>query len=424
MRRIMDSRRALTVLVAVVAVLAAGIPSAASAKKPQEPPLVGELATFAAPTCASGCGSGSTVGPGGALYVTEGAAGRISRVDPKTGDDHDVRQRSAEVDPRPSAAADRRRVHRRDRLRAGHPRRPRRRRQRRRRHLPGGRPEQLHRRRGHRRVRLEPIRRALPFDHPDRSPVRAGDLPRRVPGHRRAPQPGAAGHPRRRGQRADRVRQHRPDRAGGTRATRSTWPRPAPSPTCPRTARWWRSGRSRRTATEVASGARLLVDVEFGRGRTLYALSQGVFGGGPRGFSGAAEHRRAREGQRERHLHRRRRRPGPADLARVHREHRLRRHAHGQGDQGRQRAKAAVRQVALSSSHEAGARCKSRPGRHTARPRRRAVSRRDPWAAPGSNRRPPACKAAPTETTIGDDRLEWPASDDTLRRTRAAAPRW
>ncbi len=31
-------------------------------------------------------GSGSTVGPGGALYVTEGAAGRISRVDPKTGD--------------------------------------------------------------------------------------------------------------------------------------------------------------------------------------------------------------------------------------------------------------------------------------------------------------------------------------------------
>ena len=31
------------------------------------------------------------------------------------------------------------------------------------------------------------------------------------------------------------------------------------------------------TATEVASGARLLVDVEFGRGRTLYALSQGVW---------------------------------------------------------------------------------------------------------------------------------------------------
>jgi sugar lactone lactonase YvrE len=37
------------------------------------------------------------------------------------------------------------------------------------------------------------------------------------------------------------------------------------------------------TATEVASGASLLVDVEFGRGRNLYALSQGVFGGGPPG---------------------------------------------------------------------------------------------------------------------------------------------
>ena len=31
-------------------------------------------------------GSGSTVGPGGALYVTESKAGRISRVDPRTGE--------------------------------------------------------------------------------------------------------------------------------------------------------------------------------------------------------------------------------------------------------------------------------------------------------------------------------------------------
>jgi hypothetical protein len=30
--------------------------------------------------------SGSTIGPGGTLYVTEGAAGRISRVDPQTGE--------------------------------------------------------------------------------------------------------------------------------------------------------------------------------------------------------------------------------------------------------------------------------------------------------------------------------------------------
>jgi hypothetical protein len=31
-------------------------------------------------------GMGSAIGPGGALYVTEGAAGRISRIDPKTGE--------------------------------------------------------------------------------------------------------------------------------------------------------------------------------------------------------------------------------------------------------------------------------------------------------------------------------------------------
>lgn len=37
------------------------------------------------------------------------------------------------------------------------------------------------------------------------------------------------------------------------------------------------------TATPVASGSPLLVDVEFGRGNTLYALSQGVGSGGPPG---------------------------------------------------------------------------------------------------------------------------------------------
>jgi hypothetical protein len=37
------------------------------------------------------------------------------------------------------------------------------------------------------------------------------------------------------------------------------------------------------TATEVASGSPLLVDVEFGRGQTLYALSQGTGSGDPAG---------------------------------------------------------------------------------------------------------------------------------------------
>ena len=59
--------------------------------------VIGMVTPFAASAAPSGGnptllltglegGSGSTVGPGGALYVTEGAAGRISRVDPETGD--------------------------------------------------------------------------------------------------------------------------------------------------------------------------------------------------------------------------------------------------------------------------------------------------------------------------------------------------
>jgi sugar lactone lactonase YvrE len=80
----MDSRRALTVLMAVAAVVAAAIPSTASAKKPSKAPVVSELATFA-PGCSAVCGSGSTVGPDKALYVTDGLGGRVLRVDPKTG---------------------------------------------------------------------------------------------------------------------------------------------------------------------------------------------------------------------------------------------------------------------------------------------------------------------------------------------------
>ncbi len=50
-------------------------------------PVASVLTTFAAPTCAdnTGCGSGSTVGPDGALYVTDGPGGRVLRIDPGTG---------------------------------------------------------------------------------------------------------------------------------------------------------------------------------------------------------------------------------------------------------------------------------------------------------------------------------------------------
>ena len=74
----MRSQRIL--LLSVAAVVGMIAPSAASAAPPSPAPTASQLVTGLAG------GSGSTVGPGGALYVTESAAGRISRVDPRTGE--------------------------------------------------------------------------------------------------------------------------------------------------------------------------------------------------------------------------------------------------------------------------------------------------------------------------------------------------
>ncbi len=74
----MGSERKLLLLAAALIAMIA--PSAASAS----PPSGGPNATLLV-TGLEG-GTGSTIGPGGALYVTEGAAGRISRVDPQTGE--------------------------------------------------------------------------------------------------------------------------------------------------------------------------------------------------------------------------------------------------------------------------------------------------------------------------------------------------
>src|SRR6266516_4693694 len=65
------------------ALIAIITPSAANAQSPCEP-----TATLLVTGLDTGLESakGSTVGPDGALYVTEGAAGRISRVDPLTGE--------------------------------------------------------------------------------------------------------------------------------------------------------------------------------------------------------------------------------------------------------------------------------------------------------------------------------------------------
>ena len=67
-------------LLFATALIAVVTPSAAASRR--------HLGAPAPPCSLTGLegASGSTVGPGGALYVTEGAAGRISRVDPKTGE--------------------------------------------------------------------------------------------------------------------------------------------------------------------------------------------------------------------------------------------------------------------------------------------------------------------------------------------------
>jgi hypothetical protein len=72
-------RRAVPSVAAILAVIAIITPSVASAAPPSGGPNATRLVSGLEGA------SGSTVGPDGALYVTEGAAGRISRVNPRTG---------------------------------------------------------------------------------------------------------------------------------------------------------------------------------------------------------------------------------------------------------------------------------------------------------------------------------------------------
>jgi hypothetical protein len=72
-----DMRRFFLLLVGAAVAVAVAIPAVAGPPEMTDPVLLVSGLEGA---------SGSTVGPGGALYVTEGAAGRISRVDPKTGE--------------------------------------------------------------------------------------------------------------------------------------------------------------------------------------------------------------------------------------------------------------------------------------------------------------------------------------------------
>src|SRR5918997_3666554 len=81
----MGTRLASRMAVVLIAAATIALPSAAAGKPHTHALAVTELATFAAPGCTGTCGSGSTIGPDGALYVTDGKTGRVLRVDTRSG---------------------------------------------------------------------------------------------------------------------------------------------------------------------------------------------------------------------------------------------------------------------------------------------------------------------------------------------------
>jgi hypothetical protein len=83
-RRVTKSVGIGIVLILAAALIAMITSSAVSASSPCQGPTATLLVTGL--DTGLECAKGSTVGPDGALYVTEGAAGRISRVDPLTGE--------------------------------------------------------------------------------------------------------------------------------------------------------------------------------------------------------------------------------------------------------------------------------------------------------------------------------------------------
>ncbi len=74
------NRKVLVIGLALICVIILGSSKAVAGKIPSGEPNAALLVTGLEGA------TGSTIGPGGALYVTEGAAGRISRVDPQTGE--------------------------------------------------------------------------------------------------------------------------------------------------------------------------------------------------------------------------------------------------------------------------------------------------------------------------------------------------
>jgi hypothetical protein len=90
--------------------------------------------------------------------------------------------------------------------------------------------------------------------------------------------------------------------------------------------------------------------VKRGEGRPLVSLD--VPGGRRSGFSSTAEYGRARQGQRGRHLHRHHGTSGPADLAGVHREHRVCRQPHRRDLEDRRHPVSALIRSQFGSLHK------------------------------------------------------------------------
>jgi hypothetical protein len=92
----------------------------------------------------------------------------------------------------------------------------------------------------------------------------------------------------------DAIDRRRPAAVGRSRQLRE---KAGPVPHLPEDGKVVSFGPRSTTATEVASGSPLLVDVEFGRGRRLYALSQGVGSGGLNADRSWTPHSRQVEGR-------------------------------------------------------------------------------------------------------------------------------
>ena len=171
-----------------------------------------------------------------------------------------------------------------------------------------------------------------------------------------------------------------------TRATRSTWPRRALSPTSPRTARWCRSSRSH-PAPRHRGGLRCPTPRRRRvrpRSRSLRPLAGRVSVGGPAGAPALPNTGSLVKVNGDGTFRTRRRRPRPADLGRIHQEHRLRGHARRGDLEGRESLGPAARRVALRHQDSEAARG---TGVSIARSRRppRPLARCRPLGSPGGS---------------------------------------